>query len=783
MARPARRESRAFAAIIAGLGLTLAGANQALAQAPSPRVDVIPEPLSVTHAKGAPVVVSDGVPIIVPRGDHEALVAARELARLAFEARGLRLPVQVSDEAPDHGTAVRFSRRRQPGDEAYALTVGSGRVKIAASGGAGLFYGAVTLWQLLTPDGGRGPVTLSPVSIEDAPRFAWRGLLLDSARHYQTPAAIERMLDAMALHKLNLLHWHLTDDQAWRLQILKYPRLTDIGGWRTPAAGSPDAQAGPDGKPKPYGGIYTQDEVRRIVAYASARHITVVPEIEMPGHALSALLAYPALGAGAPPPAASQAKWGGFPYVYNVDEATFGVLEDVLDEVMALFPGRYIHIGGDEAQTERWQGSPEVQARMRALGVADAPALQNYFTHRIAAFLQAHGRRMVGWDEILQGGGLPDNAVVMSWHGVDGAAAAAAAGHDAVLAPAPVLYLDNRQGEGPGEPPGRGYLVTLHDVYGFDPAPAAMKPEARAHILGLQGNLWTEHIRTEAQLQAMAFPRAAAVAETGWSALERKDWPDFVRRLPAEFARYAATGVGADAAALEVRIDAAPAAGDGATVTVSTQTGLGEIRYTTDGQAPGPASPRYDRPFTTALPAHIRAEALLDGAVLSPIADARLDALSVRRRTSQQLKLCNDKLGLNLEGPGPAEGPRGRYLVNPVDACWIYPAAALDGVARASVAVARLPFIFGLDPAHNTVILHPPRTPVGELEIRQDSCISDPVAVASLPPPSPDGAPVIITVDLPQRIGSHDLCFTFTAQAIDPVLAIDWVQLIPGAGS
>ena len=765
------------------LGLAFAFlALPAWAQPLASQVNVIPEPLAVTQLSdaGGPVVIAGGAPIIVPRGDAEALAAARYLSDLAQRTRGLTLPVEIGVRPSAGRPAILFTRRNAPGGDAYGLETGSQRVRISAATSAGLFYGAVTLWQLMTPDAGRGPVALAPLRIEDAPRFAWRGLLVDSARHYQSPAALERMIDAMALHKLNVLHWHLTDDQAWRLQILKYPRLTEIGGWRMPAAGSADARAGPDGKPLPYGGVYTQDQVRGIVAYAAARHITIVPEIEMPSHAIAALLAYPGLGAGAPPPAAAESRWGGFPYVYNVDDATFGVLQDVLTEVMALFPGRYIHVGGDEAEKERWESSPEVQARMHALNVADTAALQNYFTHRIAAFLAKHGRRMVGWDEILQGGGLPDDAVVMSWHGVDGAVAAAAAGHDAVLAPAPVLYFDNRQGEGPAEPPGRGYLVALHDVYGFEPAPTTMTPDARAHILGLQGNLWTEHIRTEAALQAMAFPRAAAVAETGWSAPERRDWSGFVRRLPAQFARYAALGVGADAVALEVRIDAEPAAG-GASVALSSQTGLGEIRYTTDGTAPDAGSPRFDQPFTVALPAHVRAALALEAAVIQPIVDARLDALSIRRRASQQLKLCNDRLALNLEGPGPPEGARPAYLINPLDACWIYPAADMAGIAKATVAVGRLPFNFGLDPGHDTVLLHPPRTPAGELEVRQDSCVSDPIAVAALPAAPAEGGPAEITVDLPARAGRHDLCFTFTSMSFDPVLALDWVQLVPAA--
>ncbi|HEY8004364.1 MAG TPA: family 20 glycosylhydrolase [Phenylobacterium sp.] len=766
MARADRLTRIAFAAAF------LLGAPAA-ALAAGPQVGVIPEPLSVAPATGeAAVTLGQGGAIVVPSGDASAFHDAQELSELVAKSRGLTLT--VAKGAPPAGAIV-LSREAGLGPEAYRLEVGHGQVKITATTDAGLFYGAVTLWQLMTADGRRGPATLAAMRIDDQPQFAWRGLLLDSARHFQTPAQVIQLIDWMSLHKLNVLHWHLVDDQGWRLEIPKYPRLTQVGAWRTPPAGSPDAS--PDGAR--YGGFYTQQQVRAVVAYAASRHVTIVPEIEIPGHAVSALLAYPELGAGAPPPASAQTDWGGFPYVYDPSDRTFGFLEDVLTEVMALFPGRYIHIGGDEAAMERFSASPQAQARLRALGQTDPRAAQAEFTRRIAAFLEAHGRRLVGWDEILQGGELPKDAVVMSWHGIDGALAAAAKGHDAVLAPAPVLYFDNRQGDDPHEPPGRGNLVTLRDVYAFNPLPATLPPDAASHLLGLQGNLWTEHVRTWPQVQAMAFPRAAAVAEIAWSAPERRDWGSFVGRLPAQFERYAALGLGADRSAVSVRVEAAPA-DPGAQVTLASQLGLGELRYTTDGSAPAAGSALYAQPFPVKLPVRIRAAAFLDGARLGPDTDRRLDAVSIRRRTSQQLRLCNEKLQLNLEGQKTADGRSPTYLVNPQDACWIYPGADLTGIDRLSVGFARLPFNFGLDAGHNSVILHPPREPAGELEVRQDGCLTDPIAVAALPPGAVGGRGEA-SVTLPPRTGRHDLCFTFTSQGFDPLLALDWVQLAPPA--
>ena len=367
--------------------------------------------------------------------------------------------------------------------------------------------------------------------------------MLDSVRHFQSPQFVLQFIDWMALHKLNLLHWHLTDDQGWRLQIKKYPRLTEVGAWRVPAGAAAAADIdSATGHPRLYGGFYSQDEVRRIVAHASERNITIVPEIGMPGHATAAIVAYPQLGVTDHPPGTVPSDWGVYHNLYNVDDSTFDFLDDVLDEVMALFPSEYVHVGGDEAVKDQWQASARIQARMRELHIADEAALQSYFIQRIEKHVNAHGRRMIGWDEILEGG-IARNATIMSWRGLDGAVAATAAGHDAVLSPWPTLYFDNRQGAGSDEPPGRGKVISLHDVYDFDPMPASIVANERQHILGLQANVWTEHIRTEDRVAYMTFPRAAAVAEVGWSPAAKHDWSDFVRRLPAQFARYKAVGL------------------------------------------------------------------------------------------------------------------------------------------------------------------------------------------------------------------------------------------------
>lgn len=527
--------------LVLGVCVLLGACSERSEQAP-PRaqsVDVIPAPAEIKMDKGS-FAVSDATTV-----HYEASSPAEPVAKYFVEL--LKRTHGPALRASDAGGGVEqrgidfqvLAGEGDQGEESYSLVVSPERIVVASHSPRGLFYGAVTLWQLM----GSTPATnVAAMTIADAPRFRWRGMLLDSARHYQSPEFIERFIDTMALHKLNVLHWHLTDDQGWRIEIKKYPKLTSVGAWRVPAGPAAAADIDPaTGRPRLYGGFYTQDQVREIVAYAAQRYITVVPEIDVPGHASAVVAAYPQFGVTgkqAPVPA----DWGVYPNLFNVDEPTFAFLEDVLGEVLTLFPSEYIHVGGDEAVKDQWRASPRVQKRMRELGVKDEQALQSYFTQRIEKYLNGHGRRLIGWDEILEGGIAP-NATVMSWRGAAGAVTAATAGHDAVLAPVPTLYFDNRPLNTP-RPPGRGAVVSVEDVYRFDPAPAELNEAQRRHILGVQGNLWTEHIRTEDRVEYMAFPRAAAIAEVSWSPAARLDWQSFSARLPAQLARYRALGVG-----------------------------------------------------------------------------------------------------------------------------------------------------------------------------------------------------------------------------------------------
>ncbi|BCM89015.1 beta-hexosaminidase [Abditibacteriota bacterium] len=432
------------------------------------------------------------------------------------------------------------------GDEGYHLQVTPHRVLVVAQKPAGLFYAGQTLRQLLptaifAPTVQKNVVWQMPVvSIEDKPRFAWRGLMLDSGRHFFPIPAVKRFIDLMAQQKLNIFHWHLTEDQGWRLEIKKYPKLTEVGSVR---AESPGQGARNKGDGTPYRGFYTQAEARDVVAYAAQRHITVIPEIEMPGHASAAITAYPQLGNTDVPDYAPQVqtRWGVFPYTYAPKEETFAFLEDVLREVMAIFPSKIIHIGGDEAPKTQWDKSPFARDFMAKNGLKDSHELQSYFITRMEKFLNANGRQIIGWDEILEGG-LAPNASVMSWRGESGAVAASNQNHPVVMASNGAYYLDYGQGRGANEPETIGGFVPLRRVYTFDPT-AALAPEKVSFLRGVQGQLWAEYIADLPKLEYQAYPRACALAETGWSPAQGKDYADFRARLQTHVERLRAQGV------------------------------------------------------------------------------------------------------------------------------------------------------------------------------------------------------------------------------------------------
>lgn len=428
-------------------------------------------------------------------------------------------------------------------NEAFWLSVTPEQIQIKAKSHAGLIWGIQTLRQLLppaiySPEPVSGVEWLIPSCvIDDAPAFGWRGMMLDCARHFMPIEFIYKWIDLLSAHKLNVFHWHLTDDQGWRIEIKKYPKLTEIGAWRKQtlvghALPKRDYDTF-DGTP--HGGFYMQEQIRQVVAYAAARGVTVVPEIEMPGHAQAAIAAYPELG-NLDTPLEVWTVWGINPNIVNVGDATIQFFKDVLDEVMELFPSPFIHIGGDEAPKNQWKASPSAQAKMKSLGLANEDELQSWFIRQIDAHLMARGRRMIGWDEILEGG-LAPGATVMSWRGEDGGVAAAKAGHDVIMTPWQKVYFDHYQtADRTTEPLAISGCTTLKDVFEYQPVPAALEFAERKHVLGGQANLWTEYVLDPAHAEYMAYPRACALAEVLWSGGGR-DWSGFQQRLAVHLRR------------------------------------------------------------------------------------------------------------------------------------------------------------------------------------------------------------------------------------------------------
>lgn len=479
------------------------------------------------------------------------------LRTVLWQATGL--PLREGWELDDtEGDGIGLQLDPELGPEEYRLVSDPTGILIEGGSAAGVFWGAQTLRQLLGPDAyrkaplGRDRTWAVPhVTIEDSPRFRWRGLMLDVARHFMPKDGVLRYLDLMAAHKLNVFHFHLTDDQGWRVEIKRYPRLTETGSWRSRTKFG--HRASPLWEEKPHGGYYTQDDIREIVAYAAERHITVVPEIDVPGHSQAAIAAYPELGNTDVIAASMEGvsslsvwdTWGISPNVLAPTDNTLRFYEGVFEELLDLFPSEFIHVGGDECLKDQWRASPTAQARIRELGLADEDELQSWFIGHFDKWLAARGRRLIGWDEILEGG-LAEGAAVSSWRGYQGGIAAARAGHDVVMCPEQQVYLDHRQAPGTDEPVPIGYVRTLEDVYRFEPVPPELTSDEAGHVLGAQANVWTEVMEDHARVDYQTFPRLTAFAEVAWSALPapaERDFADFERRMAVHYRRLDALGV------------------------------------------------------------------------------------------------------------------------------------------------------------------------------------------------------------------------------------------------
>jgi hexosaminidase len=515
------------------------------------RYPIIPMPQTLTPREGA-FLLKPSTRFVVPPGER----GARRVAEFFLDAVGSSFAVrpQLVYGVQVDSDAVLFeldsSAHGVQGREAYRLEISPTVVRITAAAPAGLFYGVQSLLQLLPP-GIYSPyptmhktLSIPCVAIEDAPRFSWRGVHLDVSRHFFPKSFIKRYIDLLAMYKMNVFHWHLTDDNGWRIEIKKYPRLTSVGAWRVDRENDPWSHRALQrpGEEATYGGYYTQEDVKEIVAYAAARFITVLPEIEMPAHSVEALAAYPEFSCtGGPFTVLPGGYWPNANIFCAGNDSTFVFLDHILDEVATLFPSPYIHIGGDEADKANWKKCPKCQARIKAEGLQNEEELQSYFIKRIEKHLHAIGKRLIGWDEILQGGLAPD-ATVMSWRGIQGGIDAAKQGHDVVMTPTGYCYFDYYQ-SGSGEPLAGGGFLPLDTVYAYEPIPPGLTAAEQRHVLGAQANLWTEYIPTPIHAEYMLLPRMLALSEVVWTDPARKNYQDFLDRLLNQYQRFDAMGV------------------------------------------------------------------------------------------------------------------------------------------------------------------------------------------------------------------------------------------------
>lgn len=566
--------------------------------------------------------------ICVPAGNPECL----KLAGFLSEYLSTGSPLQIT-EITDAGNCIALQlidSTAENDHESYSLVINPQAITVTASAAVGLFYGIQTLRQLLpgpTPGGASPDLEIPCVLINDCPRYSWRGMMLDVSRHFFPKAFIKKFIDHLAMYKLNRFHWHLGDDQGWRIEIKKYPKLTETGAWRVDREDRHWNTREPQkpGEPATYGGFYTQADIREIVAYAQSKYITIIPEIEMPGHSVAALAAYPEYSCERKPlTVLPGGYWPNCDIYCGGNDGTFEFLQNILSELIDLFPGKYLHIGGDEANKTIWEKCPKCQARIKQEGLQNEHELQSYFIKRMEKYLQSRGRRLIGWDEILEGGLAPE-ATVMSWRGMDGGIEAAQANHDVVMTPTSYCYFDYYQGAQDAEPLAIGGYLPLTQVYAFDPTPDNLQPEKSQYILGGQANLWTEYVPTPEHAEYLIFPRICALAEAVWSPKNLRDWNDFARRVFAHTKIWEKLGINFARSFLAVvpavTIDLEKKEFN---VTLTSETCLGTIHYTLDGSAPTEDSPRYSGPFTIQHSAILNARHFYQGELLGKMTEKPL---------------------------------------------------------------------------------------------------------------------------------------------------------------
>ncbi len=574
---------------------------------------VVPLPDQIEMTDGESFRLTGSTKIVYPEGNEKM---ARNAAFLAdYIALSTGIKSKVTADTVEKNAVILSLGLNHENPEAYRIRIDDQTILIEGASEAAVFYGIQTLRKSL-PAGDYREIALAPATISDAPRFGHRGMMLDVSRHFRSVDYVKKHIDLLALHNLNRFHWHLTDDQGWRIEIDAYPKLTEIGSMRSETViGRNTGEY--DGTP--HGGFYTKEELKEVVAYAAERYITIIPEIDLPGHMLAALSAYPELGCTGGPYEVAR-TWGIFEDVLCPGkEETFTFLEAVLTEVMDIFPSEYIHIGGDESPKTRWEECPDCQARIRELGLKDRDGhlaehyLQSYVTARIEKFLNNNGRNIIGWDEILEGE-LAPNATVMSWRGMSGGIQASQMGHDVIMAPTTYCYFDYYQTDQlKDEPFSIGGYVPVELVYSFEPAPDELTPEQKSHILGAQANLWTEYIRKDDHVEYMTLPRLAAMSEVQWMQPDKKDYADFLGRLPRLLSTYEKLDYNYATHVLDIKSELTPNLETNTLDVTFSTIDDAPIYYTLDGSEPGESSDRYTETIAISEECLLQAVAIRQG--------------------------------------------------------------------------------------------------------------------------------------------------------------------------
>lgn len=562
--------------------------------------EVIPLPQNIEPNTGEAFILNGSTTIIYPQGNEKLRRTAEFLSEYLQISTGIKLSISEEDKS-DNIISLQ-SDYNNDNKEAYNLNVDEQRIVINGSSEAGTFYGVQTLRKSIPAYSDGHTISFPQVNIVDYPRFGYRGMMLDVGRHYFPVEFIKEYIDILALHNLNYFHWHLTEDQGWRIEIKKYPKLTEIGSQRKETAVGKNA--GFDGKP--YGGFYTQEQAKEIVAYAKERFITVVPEIDLPGHMLSALASYPELGCTGGPYEVGT-KWGVEDDVLCVgNENTFKFLENVFSELLVIFPSEYIHVGGDECPKVRWKSCPKCQAKIKELGLkadkdhSEEDRLQSYCINRIEKFLNDKGRKIIGWDEILEGG-LAPNATVMSWRGMDGGIAAAKQKHDVIMTPNSHLYFDHYQTRNIADVPlAIGGYLPLEKVYNLNPVPEELTNDEKKYIIGVQANLWTEYIPDSEHAEYMLMPRIDALSEVQWVMPEKKDYNLFLSRLPNMLKLYDKLGYNYAKDVFDIRAELKSNVDKGVVEVMLSTFDNAAIYYTLDGKKPTDKSEKYNVPIEIA---------------------------------------------------------------------------------------------------------------------------------------------------------------------------------------